>query len=315
MMMVGDGPEGQPTEGVTTLSDLTALMDGGEEEVGALEESAEGEEAEESEESEAAEEEAQDGEDEEQEEQVFTIKVDGKETTLKQSELVEMAQKGADYTKKTMALADERRAFESERETVKSLQGEVKQHRERVVNDLEVVHAFMAQQLGEPPDLALLQQDATQYLLAKEWHEGQQAKLNQVAQALQQMRQQQEAEQASQRQERQSKVERELIDSLPGWKDAPEQKFKEAAEYVRSLGLTPEDVGDTALTVGFWQLAHKAREYDRLLAEKSKLKPVQSLPRVAKPGTNNQPPQLAKRQEALKRHKANPSISTLADLL
>lgn len=314
MSMVGDA-ETQPTEGVTTLSDLTALMDGGEEEAGALEESAEGEEAEESEEVEASGEEGEQESEEEAEEPTVTVKVDGKEVVLKQSEAIELAQKGLDYTKKTMALGEERRAFESEREAVTAIRSEVAQHREQAIADLETVHAFMSEQIGNPPDIRLAAEDVGQFILAKELYEGQRAKLGQVAQALHQMRQQQGAEQASQRQQRQAKVERELIDSLPGWKEAPAERFKEAADYVRALGLTPDEVGDAALTVGFWQLAHKAKAYDALLAKKAEMKPVAQLPKVSKPGTNNQPPQLAKRQEAMKRHRANPSISSLADLL
>jgi small-conductance mechanosensitive channel len=316
MSMEGQGPEGQPSEGVATLTDLVGMMDGGEEAADAQEESAEGEEAEESEESEGAEEEQDEAEGEEEaEEATFTIKVDGKEVTLTQSELVELGQKGLDYTNKTMALAEEKRAFEGEREQVKSLQSEVKQYREQAINDLRVLHAFVEDQIGPAPDISLAAQDAHQYLVAKEWHESQRAKLGQLSQALNHVLQQQEAEQANQRKQRQAKVERELIDSLPGWKDAPAEKFNEVADYVASIGLTPEEVGDAALTKGFWQLAHKAREYDRLQSEKAKLKPVQSLPKVAKPGNNNQPPQLAKRQEALKRHKANPSVKSLAELL
>lgn len=316
MAMQGDGPEGQPGEGVATLTDLTALMDGGEEAADALDESEEGEESGEAEEVETAEDESEGEESEEEaEEPTFTIKVDGKDVTLKQSELIELGQKGLDYTKKTMALGEERRSFEAEREEVRTVKQEVHQRREQAARDLEVVHAFMEQQLGDPPDISLAAHDVGQFILAKELYEGQRAKLHQVAQALHQMRQQQEAETASQRQQRQAKVERELIDSLPGWKDAPAEKFKETADYVQSLGLTPEEVGEAALTVGFWQLAHKAKAYDALLAKKAEMKPVAQLPKVAKPGTSNQPPQLAKRQEAMKRHKAAPSISSLADLL
>jgi hypothetical protein len=92
MSMEGQGPEGQPSDGVATLTDLVGLMDGGEEAEDALEESDEGEESEESEESEGSEEEAESEGEEEAEEQAFTIKVDGKDVTLKQSELIELGQ-------------------------------------------------------------------------------------------------------------------------------------------------------------------------------------------------------------------------------
>ena len=56
-------------------------------------------------------------------EQVFTVKVDGKEFTVPESELVAGYQRHEDYTQKTQHLSNERRAFEQER------QGEVEQLR------------------------------------------------------------------------------------------------------------------------------------------------------------------------------------------
>lgn len=314
MRMEGDGPEGQPTEGVQSLEDVAGLFGGDE----AQEESELDEGAEEAETDDPDEEEAEaEAEEQEQDEPAFTIKVDGKEVTVKQSEALELAQKGLDYTKKTMALGDEKRAVEAEREEVRAVRQEVQQKREQAINDLRVLHAFMEEQIGQAPDISLLHTDAHQYLVQKEWHEGQRAKLGQLSQALNVMLQQQEAEQATQRQQRQAKVERELIDTLPGWKDAPAEKFKETADYVQSIGLTPDDVGDAALTTGFWQLAHKAREYDRLMAEKSKIKPVQSMPKVAKPGASNPiskpAAQKARKLETLARRPND--LSAVGDLL
>lgn len=311
MSMVGDG-ESQPTEGEVTLDDIADAMVG--EQDTPDESEKEGEESEESE-VEGSDDGAEEGEDDEQEEPEFTIKVDGKDLTLKQSELIELAQKGTDYTKKTMALGDERRAFESEREEVRTIKQEVKQRHEQVVRDLEVVQAFMEQQLGDPPDVSLAAHDVSQYILAKELYEGQRAKLHQVAQALHQMRQQQEAEQASQRQQRQAKVERELIDSLPGWKDAPAEKFKETADYVMKLGLTPESVGDAALERGFWEMAHKAKAFDAIQAQKAQMKPKAQLAKVDKPAAKNPTGKAAERAKREAAFARNPSVDALADLL
>lgn len=312
MSMVGDGPEGQPTEGVVTLDDIADAMVGEQETPDESEES--GEESDESEvdQDDEAEEEAEDNE---QDEPVFTIKVDGKDIEVKQSEALELAQKGLDYTKKTMALGDERRAFESEREEVKAVKQEVHQYREQAINDLRVLHAFMEDQVGLPPDVSLAAQDVSQYIFAKELYEGQRAKLGQVGQALQSMLQQQESERTTQRQQRQAKLERDLTDSLPGWKDAPAEKFKETTDYLSKLGLTAESVGDAALEKGFWELAVKAKAYDAIQAQKSQMKPKAQLPKVDKPQAKNPAGKTAERAKKEAAFNKNPSVDALADLL
>src|SRR5687768_1114800 len=88
MSMVGDG-ESQPTEGEVSLDDIADAM------VGKQETPVESEE-EEADEAEVveAEEETEEEAEEEEEERTFTIKVDGKDVTLTESELIERAQKG-----------------------------------------------------------------------------------------------------------------------------------------------------------------------------------------------------------------------------
>lgn len=312
MSMVGDGPEGQPTEGVATLTDLTALMDGGEESVDTLEESAEGEEAEESEESEGSEEEAESESEEEAEEPTFTIKHDGKEVTLKQSELMDMAQKGFDYTQKTMAVAEERKAVDA----VKAQAEELRQRSESAVQEqfsrLQALEQFYASQVGDPPPIEWAQQDAAYYLAQKELYENRRGQLEQARQAIHHLQSEQQRQRQAWIAQQAESTEKALRDTLPGWND---EMLDQYAKYATGLGLTPDKAGDAFVQKGFWELIHKAKQYDALLAKKAEMKPVAKLSKVAKPGNNNQPPQLAKRQEALKRHKANPSISSLADLL
>ncbi len=103
--MTGDA-NGQPVEGVVTLSDLAAEMEEAPaEELEAGDEQAEGEEGESEAEGDVeGSEESEEEDQEEQEEPTVTIKHDGKDVTLKQSEIVALAQQGFDYSKKTMAV-------------------------------------------------------------------------------------------------------------------------------------------------------------------------------------------------------------------
>jgi hypothetical protein len=311
-MSVGDG-ESQPTEGVATMTDLVALMDGGEEVVeDALGESGEeGEESGESEEVESGEEGESEGEGE-QEEATFTIKHDGKEVTLKQSELVDMAQQGFDYSKKTMAVAEERKAVEA----VKAKAEEHRQQNEQALNDslgkLQALENFYASQIGSPPPIEWAQQDAAYYLAQKELYENRKGQLEQARTAIANLQSEQQRQRQAYIAQQADATEKALRDTLPGWSD---DTLNDYAKYAAGLGLTPEKVDVAFVQEGFWKLIHKAKAYDALLAKKAEMKPVAQLPKVTKPGTTNQPPQLAKRQDALKAHRANPSVNTLANLL
>lgn len=315
MHMEGDGPQDQPAEGVVTLESLASQMDAEEaapgepeseesEQPEGVEAAEEGEESSESEESEESEEEA--------EEAAFTIKHDGKEVTLKQSEVLELAQQGFDYTKKTMALAEERKAIEPLKREAEQFRQQTNEAMTEAINRLDGYAKFLQSQIGTPPPISLASTDAGSYLAQKELYEARKGQLDTVLSESRKL----VDEQARQRQayvnHKAAQAEKALADTLPGWNDA---MLTELAGYAETLGLHPGSAELAMLEPGFWQMAQKAKAYDALQAEKAKLKPVNQLPKVIKPSSNPQPPQLARRQEAIKRHKANPSVDSLAALL
>jgi len=126
----------QPSDTVDTLSGIAGLMDSAETE--AVAEESEGEEVSETE-AEQGEEQEGEEQDTDSEEQSFTIKHDGKEVNLKQSEILELAQKGFDYTNKTMAVAEERKALEPIKER---LTHTVSQHETALQETLRQLHSM-----------------------------------------------------------------------------------------------------------------------------------------------------------------------------
>lgn len=306
MKMEGDGPQDQPAEGVLSLEDLAASMD----DEAALEESEEGEESDESEESDA-EEEGEESE-ESEDESTVVIKHDGKDVTLKLSEALALAQQGFDYSKKTMAVAEERKALEPLKAEAEHYR---KQHYEALdatVQRLMAFEQFVKSEIGDPPPIEWAQQDAAYYLAQKELHESRKGKLGQVLAALQHSQQEQARLRQAEVLRQAEEAERELKGTLPGWND---DMLKDLSAFASEHGLTPDSAERALLTPGFWKLAQKAKAYDDLQKKKAEMKPVKALPKVHKPSGQNQPPQLAKRQEAMKRHKAKPSLTSLAELL
>jgi hypothetical protein len=313
-IMEGDGHDGQPADGVVTIDSLAdALGDDGT----APGDSEDGEDSElpeveiESEDGEADPD--ADAEDEDApEEAVFTIKVDGKEVTLKQSELIEQAQKGFDYSQKTMALAEERKAIEPIKLQAEQYRQQQEQAHTEAVNRLNAYAEYMQSQIGQPPPISLAQTDAHSYLAQKELYEARKGQLNTAIAESHRLGEEQARNRQAWLNYKAESAEKVLKDTLPGWNDA---MFDDLSGYAKELGLTPQNAEQALLEPGFWQMAKKAKAYDALQAEKAKLKPVNQLPKVHKPTGQNQPPQLARRQEAIKAHRAKPSLDSLSNLL
>lgn len=310
MMMAGDA-EGQPAEGAVTLSDLAEEMDAGLEDDGS--EVGEEEEAEDSEPQDVEDEsDEQEDEEEPEEEPTVVLKHDGKEVTLKQSEVIALAQQGFDYSKKTMAVAEERKAVEAERNKAVEVRQQTEQALDESFRRLAALAHVIEQEVGAPPDVALAAQDAAYYLAQKEQHESKKGKLQQVYAELARV----QDEQTRQRQvwiaETAQETERTLRDTLPGWSD---NTIPQLAEYASKVGVTPQNADVAMLVPGFWQLLHKAKAFDELQEQRAKLKPKSELPKVHKPSATHTPNRNQRRVEAEKRYASKPSLSTLADLI
>lgn len=308
MTMTGDG-ESQPVESGDALDDLADALSPQKEEAESQDEAEE--EAEESEE-ESEEEEAGEEEEEEGEQKVFTIKHDGKEIQLTEAELIAKAQQGVDYTTKTMAVAEERKAVQAEREHVKSAREQVDTQLTETNARLQAFTQYIEANIGQPPDVSLLDYDTAAFLRQKEQYEARRGQFQQVFEATQQL----QAEQARQRQawimERAAETEKVLANTLPGWSD---NTLNELSGYAKELGLTPDTVHEAMLSPGFWQLAQKAKAYDAIQAKKAEMKPTQKLAKVAKPTAVNTSGKVAERAKREAMFNKNPSVDALADLL
>lgn len=91
-----------------------------------------------------------------QAEATFEIVVNGQKKQVTQSELIKLAQMGEDYTKKTQALADQRRQFEAEvqqfRQGLQQRQQPQVKPSERLSADYKAATAIACQQLGIAPE-------------------------------------------------------------------------------------------------------------------------------------------------------------------
>jgi hypothetical protein len=299
--------EREPSEGVDALDDLAA----------ALEPEGEGEESEgEQEESEAAEEEESEEEESEEEAEddpTVKLKHDGKEIELKLSEALTLAQQGYDYSKKTMAVAEERKAVQAEREQAEAHRKQVEATNTEALARLDAYTKYMETQVGQPPSAELLTtHGADVYLAQKEQYEARKGQLQQAYQAAQAIRQEEARQRQASIEQKAASTEKVLRDTLPGWGD---DTLKELSDYADTLGLNPKSAEAAMLEPGFWQLAHKAKAFDAIQAKKAQMKPTEKLAKVVKPSAANQSGKAAARAKREAAFHKNPSVDTLADLL
>lgn len=313
--MIGD-ENIQPSEGADPLSELTdALVP--EQEEGQRDARPEAEEPEEEEQEPDETEEEDEEESDEGEEPAkkkFTLKHEGKEVELELTpdEEVAMLQKSFDYSQKTMAVAEERKAVQAERERIVQTRAQVDEQLTETVNRLQAFSQYMEDNVGQPPDVSLLDYDTAAYLRQKEQYEARRGQFQQTYAAIQHI----QDEQARQRQawiaERAADAERVLADTLPGWSD---NTLNELSGYAKTFGVTPNEAAEAMLSPGFWQLIHKAKAFDAIQAKKAEMKPTQKLARVAKPTAVNTSGKVAERAKREAAFNKNPSVDALAELL
>lgn len=315
MTMQGQG-ESQPGEGADPLSELTDAIFSVPEDEQERNADPESDEADGGEQEESADDaEEQEGEaDEEPVKQKFTIKHDGKDVELEldPGEHVEMLQKAFDYTKKTMALAENTKTVEVDRAKAAEFRAQHEQAANETLSRLEAFRSFMESQVGEPPSVDIIHlEGAETYLARKELYEQRKGQLRQAEAAI-------EHTQAEKHRERQAYLQRTASESiaalqntLSGWN---EKTLPDLEAYVQQYGLNPQSAEAGYVQKGLWELAHKAKAYDAIQAQKAQMKPTAQLTKVAKPSAANQSGKATERAKREAEFYKSPSVDSLAQL-
>ena len=215
-------------------------------------------------------------------EPLYTVKVDGQELQVKQSELLAGYQRDVDYRNKTKAVAEQRQAIDSER-------AQVTQERQQAIQVLQTYQQQLSQMIQPNVDWnALLQTDPAEYLRQRHEYE-QKANEFQRAQHMQaQLQVQAQQEQAQHFQQYVKSESERLAQALPDFADAT--KGKAAKEALKSY-LTEAGFDDAAIASvadhRMVVIADKARRYDALVKNAAQTnKRVQQVPaRVERPGS------------------------------
>jgi len=247
------------------------------------------------------------------------VKIDGEESTVSLNDLRKSYQLEGHVTKKSMALAEEMKAFEQEADSARQNYATALNQAGALVQTLE---QEMLSTFNNLDWQGLEQTDPGRYAAERQKYgeryqqvEQIKAKVNSdLAQLKQQVVEKQEAEMAQLKQ-----AEAQEFFAKVGW-DTPEKRESNGAvlhDYLTDFGFSPEEVAQAAdhrLLV----LAEKARKFDELSkGKKIAEKRVKKAPKITKPGAkpNKRDQERVSRENAKKKFLQQGTTDALAKLL
>jgi len=234
--------------------------------------------------------------DEEPTETLYTVKVDGKEVEVNLEEALKGYQRQEAFTKRSMELAEQRKAFAAEA-------AETKQLRDAYAQQLELLQTQLQQtNLTEEPDWAALKNEGystDDIFFAKTEFDKQQKQVQQVAAERQKIAQQQAQEHEAHLKQHLTNQRVEMLERIPEWRNDETREFerKEVIKYAQKrVGFSEEEIS-SASDARAIELLYKAWKWDNLMEKKPTTKKrTRQAPKMAKAG-----------QPATKREVANRS--------
>lgn len=223
---------------------------------------------------------ASDDEDEPAAPRTFKVKVDGEEVEVTEDDLVNGYSRTADYTRKTQALAEQRKAFEAEQQAVL-------QERAEYAKVLSQLQAQLSQATAQEPDWdALYDQDPIEASkLERKWKA---YKEQQSAVRAEQDRiaEQERGEQIKRLRTQVMSEQEKILEAIPEWKDetkAREGKAKLVA-YGKSLGFSDDEL-NAVYDSRMVRILKDAAAYAELKARKTTVQPTKSQVRPMQPNS------------------------------
>lgn len=240
--------------------------------------------------------------------QTFKVKVAGEEVEVPLDELLKGYSREQDYTRKTQAIAEERKAVQSEKQAAADV-------RDQYSSRLEAVEQII-QQTEPRVDQSLRQSNpaewSAQMLQHKMWAEQRQA----VQAEKSRLAQEAEQEQARERAEMVKQEAERLKDAIPEWADpaVAEAETKKLREYGQSIGFT-EDELDDVIDHRAVRVLRDAMAYRELKAKSQTTRAAVEKAKVSAPGPKTAPSRATEERQARARLADSGSTDAAANLI
>lgn len=222
-------------------------------------------------------------ESEEQPKPRYKVKASGEEVEVELDELIKGYQQGTDYTKKSQALAEQRKAIEAERSHLEY----VKQERQAYAQKLQALDSFLTQQ-NQGVDLEVLKEtDPIGYAVAVAEQSQREKQLAVVRNEQQRIAQQQQSEQQASLQAHLRTESEKLVSLIPELATPQGDAVrKQIRDYAKSVGWSDQELSSVYDSRAVMTL-YKAMKYEQLQKSKPELnKKLQSAPKMMRSGTS-----------------------------
>lgn len=225
----------------------------------------------------------QDDDGEEQEQPTYLVKAAGEEREVTLDELIKSYQLGTDYTKKSQAVAEERKAVEAERQAVQ----EAKQMRDTYAQRLEMIEQMLQPQQEENLEY-LKETDPIGYSVKVAEMVQKEKQLSAVRAERERINQQQEHDRQMQMQQVVAEEMQKLSASIPEFADPAKGEVirNDIRTYGKKLGFSDNELAAVYDSRAVLTL-FKAMQYDKLVASKPAItKKVTEAPKAIKSGVS-----------------------------
>jgi hypothetical protein len=248
-------------------------------------------------------------EEEEQPKQRYKVKASGEEVEVELDELIKGYQQGADYTKKSQALAEQRKAIEAERNHLEY----VKQERQAYAQKLKALDSFLTQQ-DQGVNLDVLKEtDPIGYAVAVAEQSQREKQLAVVRNEQQRLAQQQQSEQQASLQNHLRQESEKLTSLIPELATPQGDAVrKQIRDYAKSVGWSDQELSqlyDSRAVVTLYN----GMKYQQLQKSKPEVnKKLQAAPKMMRSGTSAPPTKSSSDKQAMQRLRETGKVSDAA---
>ena len=239
----------------------------------------------------------------------YKVKASGEEVEVELDELIKGYQQGADYTKKSQALAEQRKALEAERQHLEY----VKQERQAYAQKLQALDSFLSQQ-NQGVNLDVLKEtDPIGYAVAVAEQSQREKQLAVVRNEQQRLAQQQQSEHHASLQNHLRQESEKLTSLIPELATPQGDAVrKQIRDYAKSIGWTDQELGqlyDSRAVVTLYN----GMKYQQLQKSKPEVnKKLQAAPKMMRSGTSAPPTKSSSDKQAMQRLRETGKVSDAA---
>ena len=246
---------------------------------------------------------------EEEPKQRYKVKASGEEVEVELDELIKGYQQGTDYTKKSQALAEQRKAIEAERGHLEY----VKQERQAYAQKLQALDSFLTQQ-HQGVDLDVLREtDPIGYAVAVAEQSQREKQLAVVRNEQQRIAQQQQSEQQASLQNHLRQESEKLVSLIPELATPQGDAVrKQIRDYAKSVGWSDQELSSVYDSRAVNTL-YKAMKYEQLQKSKPELnKKLMAAPKMMRSGTSVPQARSSQDKQAMQRLRETGKVSDAA---